>query len=434
MKIIVWLLLTSLSSIGLGQFFLQKKYEEKSAEFRILYREITVYLSQHDTFITLLSTNQKPHEVQKILPQILGWKRFDELKPLRPIIPEKQGRYWINHSKLSLLIDISKLLFMLNEKNNFEYVSISFNDTIISQQGANFSAYWRWEKTIASQTQPFLVTASTTPEWAKLPWLLILSPAPFWALTINFLTQYGANKRRKDIAHLRTHYAELTQLNTLGELAASMVHELNQPLTAIMSYNQAAIGLLKQKNHAKVPDLMDASVLQIKRIDAILHQFRQKLNSESIEYKHVDLQKLWLRVCKLLDNELCNANIQVISHFSDDIPSLFAPPLWLEQILHNITSNAIQAQTRGRGWIQLDAKVENHGISLTLVDGGPGFSPEALEHVFIPFFTTRAQGVGLGMALTETLVQRLNGTIKASNTTTHGACFSIWFPFMDEEN
>ncbi|SQA97197.1 C4-dicarboxylate transport sensor protein dctB [Cedecea neteri] len=71
----------------------------------------------------------------------------------------------------------------------------------------------------------------------------------------------------------------------------------------------------------------------------------------------------------------------------------------MEQILHNIASNAIQAQTSGAGWIHLDATIENQGIALTLTDGGPGLSPEALEQVFIPFFTTRAQGVGLGMAL-----------------------------------
>lgn len=75
----------------------------------------------------------------------------------------------------------------------------------------------------------------------------------------------------------------------------------------------------------------------------------------------------------------------------------------------------------------------NNGIALTLTDGGPGLSPEALEQVFMPFYTTRADGVGLGMALTDTLVQRLNGTIDASNIPGRGACFRLWFPLLSEE-
>ncbi|VEC00396.1 Sensor protein ZraS [Cedecea lapagei] len=433
LRIISWLLLTLLSCAGLGAWFLQQQYEEKSADFRILYREITVKLSQHDAIIPLLPDSQSAVEVQHILPQIVEWRRHHNPEPRLAIVPEANGRYWLNRPNLSLLIDLTTLLDTLGEKKIFKHLALSWNKTLLCEQGSAAAGYWQWDKTVASPTQPFLVSASDSPEWAKLPWWLIVSPALFWALAIYLLTQYRANKRRRDIADLRARYAELTRLNTMGELAAGMVHELNQPLTAIMSYNQAAVRLIKQESTAQVPDLLDASVLQIKRIDALLSQFRQKLTSERAEYQQVELQPLWQRVCKLLDNELSSGKIRATSRFTDDLPTLFAPPLWVEQILHNIASNAIQAQTGGTGWIHLDARTENNGVVLTLTDGGPGLSPEALEQVFIPFFTTRAQGVGLGMALADTLVQRLNGTIEASNTPGGGACFRLWFPLKDEE-
>ncbi|MHC0261804.1 ATP-binding protein [Klebsiella aerogenes] len=104
--------------------------------------------------------------------------------------------------------------------------------------------------------------------------------------------------------------------------------------------------------------------------------------------------------------------------------------------MHNIVSNAIQAQSinvPGSAWIHLQAVRVNNGIALTLTDGGPGLSSEALEQVFIPFYTTRTDGVGLGMALADTLVQRLNGKIEASNITGQGACFRLWFPLRNEE-
>ncbi|ATF93983.1 sensor histidine kinase [Cedecea neteri] len=433
LRIISWLLLTLLSCAGLGAWFLQQQYQDKSADFRILYREITVKLSQHDAIIPLLPASQDAGEVQKILPQIVLWRRHNNLEPRLAIVPESNGRYWLNRPNLSLLIDLPTLLDTLGEKKTFQHLSISWNNTILCEQGNANAGYWRWDKAVASPTQPFLVSASDSPEWAELPWWLIVSPAIFWALALYLLTQYQANKRRRDIADLRARYAELTRLNTMGELAAGMMHELNQPLTAIMSYNQAAVRLIKQENPAQVPDLLDAAVLQIKRIDALLSQFRQKLTSERAEYQRVDLPPLWQRVCRLLDNELSSGKIRATSQFADDLPPLFAPPLWVEQILHNIASNAIQAQTSGAGWIHLDATIENQGIALTLTDGGPGLSPEALEQVFIPFFTTRAQGVGLGMALADTLVQRLNGTIEVSNMPGGGACFRLWFPLRDEE-
>lgn len=118
------------------------------------------------------------------------------------------------------------------------------------------------------------------------------------------------------------------------------------------------------------------------------------------------------------------------------MPRLFAPPLWIEQILHNIASNAIQAQENnavGTAWINLAATATDEGIALTLTDGGPGLSEQALQHVFMPFFTTRAQGIGLGMALTDTLIQRLNGTIEATNIVGQGACFRLWLPIHPEE-
>ncbi len=437
-KAICWLVLTLLSATGIGAWFLQQQYEARSADFRILYREITVKVSQHDAIIPLLPASQNAGEVQRILPQIVQWRRYNALEPRLPIVAESRARYWLNLPGISLLIDLNTLLNGLDEKKMFKHLAISWNASTLFEEGnASPPTWWRWEKTVASPTQPLLISAGDNPQWFQLPWWLILSPALFWALVIYLLGQYQANKRRRDIADLRSRYAELTRLNTMGELAAGIVHELNQPLTAIMSYNQAAVRLINQQDPQRVPELLDAAVVQIKRIDALLSQFRLKLTSRRAEYQSVDLAPLWLRVCELLDNEIRAAKVRLSSHIPQDLPPLLAPPLWVEQILHNIASNAIQAQSANRpgsAWLHLQAEQIDGGIGLTLTDGGPGLSSEALEQVFMPFYTTRADGVGLGMALTDTLVQRLNGTIDASNIPGHGACFRLWFPLQQEEN
>ena len=86
-------MLTLLSSTGLGAWFLQQQYDARSADFRILYREITVKVSQHDAIIPLLPSGQNAAEVQQILPQIVQWRRYDSLEPRRPIVAQSPARY-----------------------------------------------------------------------------------------------------------------------------------------------------------------------------------------------------------------------------------------------------------------------------------------------------------------------------------------------------
>jgi C4-dicarboxylate-specific signal transduction histidine kinase len=256
-------------------------------------------------------------------------------------------------------------------------------------------------------------------------------------LVLYLINQYRANKRRRDIADMRNQYAELTRLNTMGELAAGIMHELNQPLTAILSYNQTALRLIQQQRTEQVPSLLDAAVVQIKRTDALLQQFRQKLTSQQADYQPIVLARLWAQVITLLDTEISSKKIRVSSHIPDDLPVLFAPPLWIEQILHNIVHNAVQAQddnAAGTAWINLAVQTSDNGISITITDGGPGLSELALQQVFMPFFTTRAAGIGLGMALTETLIQRLNGSINVCNIAgLGGASFTLWLPVHPQE-
>ncbi|MBL1167197.1 sensor histidine kinase, partial [Escherichia coli] len=109
-KIMGWLALALLSSGGLTAYFLQQQYEEKSADFRILYRDVTVKLSQHDAIIPLLPASQYSREVQRIFPQIIHWRSHPGIEPRRLIVVEQNGRYWLNAGNQSLLIDLNQLM------------------------------------------------------------------------------------------------------------------------------------------------------------------------------------------------------------------------------------------------------------------------------------------------------------------------------------
>ncbi|RJT27027.1 sensor histidine kinase [Buttiauxella izardii] len=435
LKVLIWLILTALSGSGVVVYALHQQYEEQSAEFRILYRDITVKLSQNDVILALLSNSSDPAVVQQKFPYILRWQTKPHKPPRPDINPARAGTYWINSPQGSLLIDLPKLLADFVHSQKFHHFSLSWQGTPLLSQGAEGKKdRWRWEKQIASPSQPLNLLVTNNPDWRALPWFVLLLIGIFWAAVIYFYNQYQVTKRQRYIADLRAHYSELARLNAMGEIAAGMVHELNQPLTAILSYSQTAQRLIKNQQAEKAQPLLDAAVMQTKRISALLLAFREKLHSDEQVLQPVNLRQVWERVVMLLGNEIERGKLSIINQIPDSLPPLTASPLGIEQIFHNLLNNAIQAQQQtDKPWVAINATQTSDSIMLTVTDGGPGLSEVALQQVFMPFFTTRKEGLGLGMALTETLVQRLNGRIQVENSATGGACFTLVFPLTQQE-
>lgn len=154
----------------------------------------------------------------------------------------------------------------------------------------------------------------------------------------------------------------------------------------------------------------------------MLTRFREHVVQEKVTLRETDLVQCWQQVENLLEHERKSRRIAVIHAFAADATIVMADRLWLEQILHNLLSNAIQAQQeRTHGWVRIDSQKNEKGILVTLTDGGPGFSPDALQNAFMPFFSGRPGGIGLGMTLTETLITRMNGSIALGNAPQGGA-------------
>ncbi|MFT8209839.1 MAG: sensor histidine kinase [Symbiopectobacterium sp.] len=436
-KFAIWLLLTAISALGLSLHTLQQQYEEHSAEFRILYRDVALKLSQHDVILTLLSDTSDSEVVKKEFPQILILKtRSPEHAAMEPE-PAGNGTYWLNGQHFSLLIDLKQVLSTLPQSNVFRTLGLHLQDTPLVVLGDTATEpYWQWHKALVGDSQPFELSAGNNPDWRHLPWVSMLLVALIWAIVVEFVSRYLMYKRQRMLADLRAQFSELTRLNTMGEITAGMVHELNQPLTAILSYNQTALSLLKQEKSEEIAPLLDAAVVQTKRISALLTDLRQKMHSDQVPLQPVSLKPVWSRVVMLLENELHAAKVKIINKIPDDLPTFLGAPQWVEQILHNLLLNAIQAQQNcapKSAWVEIAAHPTEKGITLTMADGGPRLSEQALQNVFLPFFTTRQGGLGLGMALTQTLVQGLNGDISAENVAGSGARFTLLFPFNAEE-
>jgi signal transduction histidine kinase len=434
-KALIWLILTAVSCGGTAFYALHQQYEARSAEFRILYRDITVKLSQNDVILSLLSNSSDPAVVQQKFPYILRW----QTQPLQPRFPDlnpaRAGTYWLNSPQGSLLIDLPALLTDVVSDRPFRNVTLSWKKVpLIELKQEKVNDWWRWNKQIASPSQPLTLSVTANPDWQSLPWLAMFFLGLLSAGGIYFFSQYQATKRQRNIADLRAHFSELARLNAMGEIAAGLVHELNQPLTAILSYTQTAQRLVGQHQADRALPLLDASVVQTKRISALLLAFREKLRSEKTTLEPVVLRQIWADVVTLLGTELERGKVAVRTLIPESLPRLLASSLCVEQILHNLLSNAIQAQhNTPQPWVEIQIREVGSTLVLTITDGGPGLSEQALQHVFMPFFTTRQEGLGLGMALTETLVHRLSGSISAENSASGGACFTVKFPLASEE-
>jgi len=243
--------------------------------------------------------------------------------------------------------------------------------------------------------------------------------------------QQGVRARRRAEDMLRV--GRVARLNTLGELAAGLAHELNQPLTAVMANAQAARRLLDDDP----PELDTARqalvqvATQARRAADVVGRIRRLVASPELAPapQPVAVDELLRQVI-----ELCRPDAQRQGISLTLIPgmvSVLADPVALEQIIFNLISNAMQAldsSPRAGASVVLACRVMGEQAVITVRDNGPGVPPDVLPRLFEPFFTTRSGGLGLGLSLCETLAQAMHGSISVHSSPQAGAEFALTLP------
>lgn len=245
--------------------------------------------------------------------------------------------------------------------------------------------------------------------------------------------QRQARRRAEELVR----FAQISRLNTLGELAAGLAHELNQPLAAISANTQAASRLPDDDP----PDLdtarvaMTQAVGQARRAADVLARLRRAIErpgmAERIEA--TDLRTAVRNILVLLDTETRRLGIEAM--LAGDA-AVRADPVALEQIIHNLLMNALQAMANtpeASRSLVLQIAIEGNMATLRIADTGPGIPPEALPRLFEPFFSTKEGGLGLGLSLCETLAVGMGGQLSASNLATGGAEFCLTLPLAQME-
>lgn len=243
-------------------------------------------------------------------------------------------------------------------------------------------------------------------------------------------------RHRRRVLSDRQHYADVThagRVSVIGEITAAIVHEVTQPLSAILSNVETAELLLQAPNPklaAVLEILTDVRHDDLRAYD-IVKTLRTLLKKRELSFERVEINSLVSNSIALVHPDAMRRGVVIHASLDPSVPALFADPVHLQQVLLNLLINAMEAM---HDTPQIDRYIEVHtrmGAGLLWVevtDHGPGVSPAHQEKMFEPFFTTKEEGIGLGLALSRSIITLHGGTIRVENRKGAGASFIFTLP------
>ena len=257
-------------------------------------------------------------------------------------------------------------------------------------------------------------------------------------------TDITARRLAEEQSAAQTERAQTaSRLITMGEMASSVAHELNQPLTAINNYCTGMISRIKA-NKITEEDLLGAlekTAKQAHRAGQIIQRIRSFVKRSEPNRNQSDIAGMVDEAVELADIELRRRNVRLTYHVARHMPTLLVDPILIEQVLVNLLKNAAESiDLAHRPTAQRSVKLrvapkhvdDKPVIEFTVVDTGPGLPPEVMNRLYEAFYSTKADGMGIGLSLCRSIVESHQGRMKAENIynaqEVTGCCFSFWIP------
>jgi signal transduction histidine kinase len=232
------------------------------------------------------------------------------------------------------------------------------------------------------------------------------------------------------VAAIHAELARVSRLTTMGEMTASIAHEINQPIAAIVASANAGLRWLANT----VPDLDEARAA-LKRIVADGHRAGQVMKSVRSMFKDksakvsLDANELIGEVLALLHRDLQKHAIEIRTELAGGLPQIMADPVQLQQVLLNLISNAVEAMAAvddRRRVLRITSSLhESDNVLITVTDSGTGIDPEHKDRIFEAFFTTKSSGMGMGLSICRSIVQAHGGQLSVAPAMPNGSTFSI---------
>lgn len=264
-------------------------------------------------------------------------------------------------------------------------------------------------------------------------------------LMLVFLSSFGVvyliNKQKErieknlqEIRDLQTQLIQSGKLSGIGQLAAGVAHEINNPLANILGFTQLLLRDMPATQLEKREDFLkiERSAIRCKRIIESLLKFSHQTD---FELSPTNINQVIEDTFQLIGHQLDISGIKVTTNLQNGFPKVLVDASQIQQVLVNITLNAIDAMPKG-GELKIETDLIRDHISVKISDTGCGISPENIDKIFEPFFTTKdvGKGVGLGLSIAYGIISKHEGIIKVESKIGKGATFEILLPIKEGNN
>lgn len=249
--------------------------------------------------------------------------------------------------------------------------------------------------------------------------------------SIAFLTDVTERKRADlEAERLRRELAHISRVTILGELTASLAHELNQPLTAIVSNAHAGERYLANPAPPleELREILTDVAADAQRAGEVIRRLRGLLKKDTSRFLPLDLNELIREVVALTQTDALIRHQPIALALTPDLPPVRGDRVQLQQVLLNLVLNGMEAmepQPPAERQLRIQTLRAGAAVRVGVADRGPGILPEKLETIFDAFFTTKTHGMGMGLAISRSIVEAHGGRIWAENNPESGATF--WF-------
>jgi PAS domain S-box-containing protein len=256
---------------------------------------------------------------------------------------------------------------------------------------------------------------------------------------VDITARKRAEEERERLRQLEADLAHINRVSMMGELAASIAHEVNQPLAGVVSNGSACLRWLA----ADVPNLEEARenarriVRDGKRAAEVIARIRALSKRAAAARERLDLNETIQDVLALVGDQVKKESVIVRTHFADDLSAVSADRVQLQQVILNLVVNAIEAMSsvgdRARELVITTRNKDSEQMQVTVEDSGTGIDPEKIDKIFDSFYTTKPGGMGMGLSICRSIIQAHGGRLWATAKDGIGTIFSFTLPPDHEE-
>ncbi len=263
----------------------------------------------------------------------------------------------------------------------------------------------------------------------------VLSPSGELVQVVGTMVDITEHKRadegRERLRQLEADLAHINRVSTMGELTASLAHEIKQPIGAAVTNAEVCVRLLDRAQ----PDIGEARVAALemtkdaRRAAEIIDRVRSLYQKGSSQQETIEVNEVIGEMVVMLRNEADRHSVRISTDLAGELPKVMADRVQLQQVLMNLMLNGIEAMLDTSGELSIKSKLADDGqLLISVTDTGVGLPTENADHVFNPFFTTKSQGTGLGLAISRSIVESHGGRIWANGNSGRGATFFFTLP------